>query len=258
MMQSDSFNEKIKISILILSLFVISLYSFKISLNLFFMAVIPALMIYYRYILQKLKVDPIIFAPLPAFLITVFLLIFVDDIRDSFYKYILNNIDNVINSLKSMPEYDLNININQIASKKQEFALTILYLIPSVSYVYISFMTLIAKRVVLFKMGNFSDFFRVPFHMVWILIIGGFTFLSDTLEIKIISYNTFIIFTYLYFLQGSNLISIILTKKRLFWLRFIILILILIHPYIIVAIAFIGLFDNWFDFASVGKDDSKN
>ncbi len=222
------------------------------------MAAIPALTLYYRYVTRKINLEPIIYAPLPAFLITVFLLLFVNDVRDGFYKYILNNLDMVINSMQSIPESDLNINISQLAKRKHEFALTILYLIPSVSYVYISFMTLIAKRVVLIKTGNYFDFFRVPFHMVWILIIGGFTFLSNTLEIKIISYNTFIIFTYLYFIQGSNLISIILAKKRLFWLRFVILILILIHPYIIVAIAFIGLFDNWFDFASVTKDANKD
>lgn len=222
------------------------------------MAAIPAMMLYYRYVTKKIAIEPIIYAPLPAFLITVFLLLFVNEVRDGFYKYILNNLDMVINSMQSIPESDLNINISQLANRKHEFALTILYLIPSVSFVYISFMTLIAKRVVLIKTGNYSDFFRVPFHMVWILIIGGFTFLSNTLEIKIISYNTFIIFTYLYFIQGSNLISIILAKKRLFWLRFVILILILIHPYIIVAIAFIGLFDNWFDFASVTKDANKD
>ncbi|ADR18431.1 DUF2232 domain-containing protein [Calditerrivibrio nitroreducens] len=251
-------SDRKKFFIFVISFFILSIYSYKVAINIFLMAGVPALSIYFRYIKNKIKLEPVIFAPLPAFIVTVFILLFVGEIREGFYRYIVGNLDMVINSLKNIPESEVNINVDQLIKRKEEFASIILYIIPAVSYVYISFMTLIAKRVILFKLGRVSEVFRVPFHMVWLLIIGGFTFLSDRLEIKVISYNTFIIFTYLFFIQGSNLISIILTRKKLIWLRVIILILLLVHPYIIIAIAFIGLFDNWFNFASVAEDDKKN
>jgi len=249
-------SEKNKILLLILSFFILAVYNYKISFNLFIMSAVPALFLYYRYVNPKLKLEPVIFAPIPAFLVTVVILLFASEIRVSFYNYILANLNMVIDSLKNIS--DSEIDIGKMVKHKNELALTVLYIIPSVSYVYISFMTLIAKRVITMISGVPLEPFRVPFHMVWFLILGGFTFLSNNLEVKMISYNTFIIFTYLYFIQGSNLLTIIMIRKRLFWLRLIVLILILIHPYIIIAIAFIGLFDNWFNFAGPLDGNSKD
>lgn len=247
----------IKQLILILSFVLLSFYNIKISFNLFFMAAIPALFVIYRYKLKKIDFEPIIFAPLPAFLLTIGILIFSVEQKEFFIKYINYNIDQLINSIKDQPLDEISSRIKYIINNREQFTKTALYLIPSISFIYISFMTLIAKKIYLVKNRIIEPPFKVPFHLVWVLIIGGFTILSNQLEIKLISYNTFIIFTYLYFIQGSNLLTIFFIKKRLIWLRFILLIILLIHPYVIIAIAFIGLFDTWFNFGEKIENDPK-
>lgn len=236
----------------------LGIYSYRIALNIFFMAAVPAIFVYQRYKNNKIDLEPIIFAPIPAFLITVFIITIFSEQRSIFLKYILSNIEQVTNSMKDLPGDEISTRLKYIMNNKEHVAILSLYLIPSISYVYVSFMTMITKKVYLIKNRLKDSPFKVPFHLVWIFIIGGFAFLSNTIEIKAISYNTFIIFIYLYFIQGSNLITIILLKKRLLWLRIFVIILLLIHPYFIIAIALIGLFDNWFDFAGKAKNVDEN
>lgn len=222
------------------------------------MAAVPAIFVYQRYKNNKTDLEPIIFAPIPALLITVFIITIFSEQRNIFLKYILSNIEQVTNSMKDLPGDEMSARLRYIMNNKEHVALLSLYLVPSITYVYVSFMTMVTKKVYLVKNRLQEKPFKVPFHLVWVLIIGGFTFLSNIIEIKAISYNTFIIFTYLYFIQGSNLITIILFKKRLLWLRVFVLFLLLIHPYFIIAIALIGLFDNWFDFGGTTKNVDKN
>ncbi|MCX8083927.1 MAG: YybS family protein [Calditerrivibrio sp.] len=256
--KSGFLDDKRKIVLFLICLCFLAIYSYKGALNFLFMAGIPAFAVFLHLKNRLNKLEPVIFGPLPAFLLTLLILLFFDDTKGAFLEYVRRNIDTVISTMEKSGGEDLSGRMGYLKNNKDMLAITVLYLIPSVSYVYISFMTLIAQKIATIKMMVVPQLFKVPFHMVWLLILGGFTFLSDRLEVKVISYNTFIIFTYLYFIQGSNLITYILMKKRLLWLRIILLLLILLHPYVILAIAFIGLFDNWFNFATLPENDSKD
>ncbi|MCA1926911.1 MAG: YybS family protein [Calditerrivibrio sp.] len=247
-------DDKLKYAILIVSFLLLGMYSYRIAFNIFFMAALPAIFVYQRYRKNKINLEPIIFAPIPALVITVVIITFFSEQREFFLKYILKNIEQISNSLKDIPGDEMSARLRYIINNKEHVALLSLYLMPSISYLYISFMAMVTKKVYIIKNREQEVPFKVPFYFVWFFIIGGFTFLSNVLEIKAISYNTFIIFIYLYFIQGSNLITVILIKKRLIWLRMVILFLLLIHPYVIIAIALVGLFDNWFDFGGTNKN----
>lgn len=252
-------NLYVKYFLLFLSYIAIGFLDLRIGFNLFFMTGVPALFLFLRYRLNKFKLEPLIYAPLPAFLLTVGVILFFTDQRELFLQYITKNIDEALKSIENYPLDEISSNYAYLLSHKKEIALMTLYLIPSITFVYTSFLTLLAKNVYIVRNAIIEPF-RVPFHFVWLLILGGFTILSDTLEVKVISYNTFIIFTYLYFIQGSGVITTLLIRKRLMWLRLLILFLILIYPYVVVVIAVIGLFDNWFNFGTSkeNKDDSQN
>jgi len=69
-------NLYIKYLVLFCLIIAIGFLDLRIGFNLFFMTGIPALFLFLRYRLNKFKSEPLIYAPLPAFFITIGVILF--------------------------------------------------------------------------------------------------------------------------------------------------------------------------------------
>jgi len=93
--------------------------------------------------------------------------------------------------------------------------------------------------------------FRNPEPLVWILIAAGFSMLVPQPDLKRAALNILVVAGSIYFLQGLAVVlaffqrmSIPSLARIIFWL------VLAFQPYLVLAIAFLGVFDIWGDFRS--------
>jgi uncharacterized protein YybS (DUF2232 family) len=91
--------------------------------------------------------------------------------------------------------------------------------------------------------------FRNPDALVWILIVAGFTILVPQTDLKTVALNILVVVGFVYFLQGLAVVLAFFQKlsvpsiaRIIFWL------VLAFQPYLVLAIAFLGVFDIWGDF----------
>ncbi len=96
-----------------------------------------------------------------------------------------------------------------------------------------------------------SDFvtFRLPEPLVWLVIAGGFSLFVPTRSVHLVSYNLLTVLGALYFVQGLAVVATFFGRFVLpRFVRYIFYLLLGIQPYLIIAVAVLGLFDIWGDF----------
>jgi uncharacterized protein YybS (DUF2232 family) len=91
--------------------------------------------------------------------------------------------------------------------------------------------------------------FRNPDILVWAVIVAGFAMLLPQADIQRAALNLLLVSGFIYFLQGLAVvlaffqrISVPSLARFIFWL------VLTFQPYLVVAIAFLGIFDIWADF----------
>jgi len=91
--------------------------------------------------------------------------------------------------------------------------------------------------------------FRNPEALVWILIAAGFSALVSQPDLKRVALNILVVLGFIYFLQGLAVVlaffqrvSVPSLARIIFWL------VLAFQPYLVLAIAFLGVFDIWGDF----------
>lgn len=90
--------------------------------------------------------------------------------------------------------------------------------------------------------------------LVWIVIASGFSLLVSEPTVFRVALNIFIVGLVLYFIQGLAVLVHYLNRFKVSPLmRAIIFVLLVIQPYLAVALALLGLFDLWGDFRSPKK-----
>jgi uncharacterized protein YybS (DUF2232 family) len=93
--------------------------------------------------------------------------------------------------------------------------------------------------------------FRNPDALVWVVIIAGFSMLLPQPDIQRAALNLLVVSAFIYFLQGLAVVLAFFQKIAVPALaRFIFWLVLLFQPYLVVAIAFLGIFDIWADFRS--------
>ncbi len=98
------------------------------------------------------------------------------------------------------------------------------------------------------KPDSFQSF-RNPDVLVWVVIVAGFSMLLPHPDLQRAALNLLIVCGFIYFLQGLAVvlaffqrISVPSLARLIFWL------VLTFQPYLVVAIAFLGIFDTWADF----------
>src|SRR6185369_9880255 len=91
--------------------------------------------------------------------------------------------------------------------------------------------------------------FRNPEALVWILIAAGFSMLVPQPDLKRVALNILVVLGFIYFLQGLAVVlaffqrvSVPSLARIIFWL------VLAFQPYLVLAIAVLGVFDIWGDF----------
>lgn len=97
--------------------------------------------------------------------------------------------------------------------------------------------------------GELFHHLKVPEHLIWLLIIAGFSLLLKQSLIQQVSLNILTVLLPLYFLQGIAIITFFFKKKAFSTLSrvFGYLLILVINPLPLLVTA-IGVFDMWFDF----------
>ena len=102
--------------------------------------------------------------------------------------------------------------------------------------------------------------FKLPFHAIWLFLISFGLLLTEYKPIFPLALNIFIIFAFLYLIQGLAIImyfmhnySIGRLPRVLFWLIFFITLI-----FSVIVLIFTGIIDNWFNFRSLAEERNKN
>ena len=105
-------------------------------------------------------------------------------------------------------------------------------------------------------LGDFKSF-KNPEQLVWVLIAAGFAMLVPNQQVATAALNVLIVTVSLYFIQGMAVIGHFFTRFAVPKLvRVIFYVLLALQPYLVVAIAALGLFDIWGDFRSPKKQEN--
>lgn len=115
----------------------------------------------------------------------------------------------------------------------------------------------IAARVRLpLYLGDFMKY-RNPEPLVWVLILAGFGTLVPNNLVYLASLNLLIVLAALYSAQGFAVISYFFRKlqvPKLF--RFVASLILIFQPFMLLAVAALGVFDLWGDFRSPNKQQN--
>jgi len=127
----------------------------------------------------------------------------------------------------------------------------------------IAVMNLLVLALVALRLGQpfnmVGDFkkYRNPEPLVWVLIIAGFGMLVPQEVVFHASRNVVIVVSTFYAVQGFAVMSHFFHKYQVpKWVRFIGYLLLIFQPFMVLAVAVLGVFDLWGDFRSPNKQEN--
>lgn len=104
--------------------------------------------------------------------------------------------------------------------------------------------------------GDFKSF-KNPEQLVWVLIAAGFTMLVKDQHVSTAALNVLIVTVFLYFIQGMAIIAHLFTRFTVPKLvRVLFYLFLALQPYLVVAVAALGIFDIWGDFRSPKQQEN--
>lgn len=105
-----------------------------------------------------------------------------------------------------------------------------------------------AGRMELPAPGTFKTF-RNPEPLVWVVISAGFAMLVPVREVETIALNVLIVTVFMYFLQGMAVMQHLFDRYGLpRFMRVIVYLFLTLQPYLLLAVAAVGIFDLWGNF----------
>lgn len=178
------------------------------------------------------------------------------DLQDSILKGIQSSISQAIavyekQGLKGEDLQLLTQGMQQVGSwMARVFPALLLIAMASIAALNMMALFRIAGRLLpeLPKPDNFQNF-RNPELLVWVVIMAGFAMLLPFPEVTKVALNLLLVTGFIYFLQGLAVILAFFQKisvpglvRVIFWL------FLAFQPYMVLAIAVLGIFDIWGDF----------
>lgn len=199
------------------------------------------------------NIDVVTIGALPMLLFGLITIIFMGEYKSAIIQYLAKYIDIVTESYKNQgSNFDSSSSLLYLKNNRDTIAYTIVHLMPSLSFVYSAILTVICRKYYFRKLNLPAVRYKVNDKLIFFLIVGGFFIISKDFSNKLVSYNTLIIFTALFFFQGLDIINFYFAKWRLsYFLKLILYILVFSQLHILIIVAVIGLFDNWFDMTKI-------
>lgn len=98
---------------------------------------------------------------------------------------------------------------------------------------------------------------KAPEHLVWGVILSGFSLFLPNDSIRFVALNLLIIFMAVYLFQGMAIVSYFLNRfKAPMWVRVILYFFIAVQQFFLVLLALGGLFDQWVNFRRAEVNES--
>lgn len=98
---------------------------------------------------------------------------------------------------------------------------------------------------------------KAPEHLVWGVIVSGFSLFLPFEGIRFVMLNLLIIFMAVYLFQGMAIFSYFLDRFRVpSWARIALYLFIVVQQFFLVLLALGGLFDQWINFRRAGINES--
>jgi len=118
-------------------------------------------------------------------------------------------------------------------------------------------LALVASRLRLpVYLGDFRKF-RNPEPLVWLLIASGFSMLVQESLVHLAALNVLIVLCTLYLVQGCAVISHFFNSFKVpSFVRLFVCLLLILQPFMALAVAALGIFDLWGDFRSPNKQQN--
>jgi uncharacterized protein YybS (DUF2232 family) len=131
-----------------------------------------------------------------------------------------------------------------------------LLLVAGISLLFLRRMA--GQRGLTLKLEPFCNF-RVPEFLIWLLIATGFSLLAKTALITTLALNVLVVLAVLYICQGlAVLLTIIARSSYAGVLKVLLTGVLLLQPYLLPIVAFIGIFDLWGDFRTPRTKQEEN
>jgi uncharacterized protein YybS (DUF2232 family) len=97
-------------------------------------------------------------------------------------------------------------------------------------------------------LGEFRAF-KNPEQLVWLLIVAGFAMLAPNQQVTTASLNVLVVTVSLYFVQGMAIIAHYFARLAVPpFVRIVFYVVLVLQPYLAIAVAALGIFDIWGDF----------
>ena len=91
--------------------------------------------------------------------------------------------------------------------------------------------------------------FRNPEMLVWVVIAAGFSMFLPYPEVTRVALNLLLVTSFIYFLQGLAVVLAFFQRIAVpAFARFFFWLVLAVQPYLVLAIAILGIFDTWGDF----------
>ena len=104
--------------------------------------------------------------------------------------------------------------------------------------------------------GDFKGF-KNPEQLVWVLIVAGFAMLAKNQQVTTAALNVLVVIVSLYFIQGMAVIAHFFTRFAVpKFVRVLFYLFLALQPYLVVAVAALGIFDIWGNFRSPKQQEN--
>jgi hypothetical protein len=226
-----------------------ALYSPMIPVYYALIVLIPSVLIHFYYE-GKIKINPLIIAPIPLFLFSTLVLIFFTDYKNDLINMIVKNITMVTSSISpDLLLTEQGAKLVYIKNNAKQIAIMIVHLLPATSFAYVALIAFSTNRFYFKKYAQNPLIYRVPEILLIPLVVGGFMILIKTPTFQWIAYNTLIIYATMFFLQGLEVVNALFVRYRIsVILRFIVYIVLFSEITIMLILSAVGLADNWLNF----------
>jgi uncharacterized protein YybS (DUF2232 family) len=106
------------------------------------------------------------------------------------------------------------------------------------------------------SIGDFRKF-RNPDQLIWVVIVAGFALLFKSAEVATAALNVLVVTLSLYALQGLAIITHLFGRFVVpRFVRVIFYVLLVLQPYLTVAVALLGIFDLWGNFRTPKQQEN--
>lgn len=200
---------------------------------------------------------PVVLAPVPALAVSSFIVYMMEGLRDEMVALVTDMLMKIIEAAKNAPPESTASSYALVVENNIDLAaLSMVLASPGLIFVAVVLIAYFTKTFFYKIKKAEHEVFRLPDNYVWFMLGGlAFFFAGDPI-LRSLAFNTLLIFTSLYFIQGFEVMRHWLNRFKLHVIfKAIIYIIVFSEPPLMLGLSLAGLFSIWFNL--FGKPPAK-